>query len=138
MRPEAERVLSAARRPCSTFPLIEEWRLQYTQVLHRYKCLSLDGPSQTAKRQLARSLWPPSQRVVEVNRVGDAEPPVHGFNPIQFGLILLDAIRPATVARQRKFFQATLAVVQLGCCVTNVYMYKVCTYRTRMVCCSNH
>ena len=96
-------------------------------MLHRYKFLILEGPSQTAKTQLARSLCSPSQRVFEVNCAADSEPPVQGFNPIQFGLIFLDEIRPATVVPQRKFFQATLAEVQLGCCVTHVYMYKVCT-----------
>ena len=137
MRKEAERVLTAALRPFRTFPLIEEWRLQYSQVLHRYKFLILEGPSRTGKTQLARSLCPVSQRVFEVNCAADSEPPLQGFDPIQFGLILLDEIRPATVVRQRKLFQASLAEIQLGCSVTNVYMYKVCTYRTRMVCCSN-
>ena len=137
MRAEAERSLSASLRPFRTFAQIDQWQVQYAQPLHRYKFLILEGPSQTGKTQLARSLCPQSQTVFEVNCAADSEPPLQGFNPIQFGLILFDEIRPATVVRQRKLFQASLAEVQLGCSSTNVYMYKVCTYKTRIVCCSN-
>ena len=62
---------------------------------------------------------------------------MQGFNLVEFGLVLFDEVRPAVVANQRKLFQAGVSEIQLGCSATIIHMYKVCTYATRLVCCSN-
>ena len=133
----AEATLRRSLLPFRHVPEVDVWQQQYQTDAHRYSFLVLEGPSCTGKTQFARSLCPSGKRVFEINCGADAEPALQGFNPIEYGLVLFDEVRPATVARQRKLFQAGLAEIQLGCSATNAYMYKVCVYKTRLVCCSN-
>ena len=137
LRDEAQLALSASLKPFRTIAAVQEWQVQYADHRHRFKFLVLEGPSCTGKTQYARSLCPPGQRVFELNCAADQEPALQGFDPVQFGLVLFDECRPTTVAKQRKLFQAGIAEIQLGCSATNVHMYTVCMYRTRLVCCSN-
>ena len=137
LRREAERALASTLLPFRSIPAVEEWQRQYTDHKHRYKFLVLEGPSCTGKTQFAKSLCPSGKRVLELNCASDQEPSMQGFNPIEFGLVLFDEVRPCVIARQRKLFQAGTAEIQLGCSATNVHMYTVCPYRTRLVCCSN-
>ena len=137
LRSEGEQALSRTLLPFRRIAAVDEWQLQYTDHRHRYTFLVLEGPSCTGKTQFARALCPADKQVFELNCASDQEPPLQGFNPVQHGLVLFDEIRPNAVARQRKLFQAGTAEIQLGCSATNVHMYSVCTYRTRLVCCSH-
>ena len=137
IREEAQVVLRASLRPFKSIPAVDQWQAQFAEHRHRYKFLILEGPSCTGKTQFARHLVPAGKNVFEINCAADQEPPLQGFNLVEFGLVLFDEVRPSVVAKQRKLFQAGVSEVQLGCSATNVHMYKVCTYATRLVCCSN-
>ena len=136
-RAEADAVLRASLRPFRSIAAVNAWQAQFAEHRHRYKFLILEGPSCTGKTQFARHLVPAGKRVFEINCAAEQEPPMQGFNLVEFGLVLFDEVRPAVVANQRKLFQAGVSEIQLGCSATNIHMYKVCTYATRLVCCSN-
>ena len=137
VREAAEVVLRSSLRPFKSIPAVDQWQEQFAEHRHRFKFLVLEGPSCTGKTQFARHLVPDGRKVFEINCAAEQEPALQGFNLVEFGLVLFDEVRPSVIAKQRKLFQAGVSEIQLGCSATNVHMYKVCTYRTRLVCCSN-
>ena len=74
---------------------------------------------------------------LELNCAQCPEVPMRGFRRKQHGLVLFDEISPKQVADQRKLFQASHGLVQMGCSATNIHAYEVYMHAVRLVCCSN-
>jgi len=134
---QAEKALSAIKRPFRVLPSVSLWQTQYESHAYRYRMLILEGPSKIGKTIYARSLTPPNRSYLELNCTSGAEPDLRSFRFSQHGLILFDEIGPSTVLKQRKLFQAGPVEIQLGCSTTNCFAYCVCLYQVRLVLCSN-
>jgi len=116
----AEQTLGRIERPFKVYSIVEEWKSQYTQVLHRYRFLVLCGPSRLGKTQFAKSLVEPAAAEThECNCAAGAEPDLRDFRYHKHKLVLFDEIEPAAILSQRKLFQASASEVQLGCSATN-------------------
>ena len=134
---EAIRVLSRDLKAWVQIPAVTQWERQYAEIRQRYHFLVLSGPTQMGKTMFARSLTPPGREFLEVNCSAGQEPELRAFRFSRHALILFDEIDAHQVARQRKLFQASPALVQLGASPTNCHIYKVYCHRVRFVLSSN-
>ena len=129
--------LRGQRKPWRTLPQVSAWAEQYESVADRYTFLVLEGPSRVGKSAFARALCPPGKSVYEVNAAAGTDLDFRGFLYGRDGLVLVDEVVPAQVVKERKLFQASPSVVQLGCSATNMHSYNVFLHGVRIVLCSN-
>ena len=134
---EAIRVLSRDLQAWVQIPAVKQWERQYAEIRQRYHFLVLSGRTQMGKTMFARSLTPPGREFLEVNCSAGQEPELRAYRFSRHALILFDEIDAHQVARQRKLFQASPALVQLGASPTNCHIYKVYCHRVRFVLSSN-
>ena len=133
----AVRELSRELQEWVEVPAVTRWEQQYSTVRQRYSFLVLAGPSKMGKTMYARSLTPPDMDFLEINCSAGQEPDLRAFRFSRHALILFDEIQAQQVAKQRKLFQASPTLVQLGASPTNCHCYQVYCHRVRFVLSSN-
>ena len=134
---EAMLVLSQGLKEWAQVPVAIAWERQYSAIRSRYSFLVLSGPTQMGKTMYARSLTPEGKEFLEINCSAGHEPDLRAFRFSRHGLVLFDEIEAHQVARQRKLFQASPAMVHLGASATNCHGYEVYCHRVRFVLSSN-
>ena len=130
-------ILQKSKKPFRVLPEVEKWQAQYKDLRDRYRFLTLSGGSCLGKTQFALSLCPPGMETLELNMASSPEPDLREFVHGRHGLVLFDEMHPSVCLKQKKAFQAGLAMVQLGCSTTNCYSYSKCLFGARLVVCNN-
>ena len=133
----AERALASTRRAWRLNPQVDLWLGQYSRHAFRFNFLVLEGPSKMGKTQYAKGLAPSPDSILEVNCSTTAEPDLKAFKHAKHSFILFDEIQPSVVLRQRKLFQASPCMVELGSSTTNCHSYRRCFYQVRMILSTN-
>ncbi len=131
-------VCKALTQPFRVVDIVEDWKLQFATIRHRYKFLVLEGKSRTGKTQFARELMDDEEGdYLEIDCSGATEPDARDFVALKHKLIIFDEGSPSMVVRCKKLFQAGNCWVRLGQSATNCFAYKVWPHRVRMVICTN-
>lgn len=136
LRTEAE--LQQQRSAFRVLPEVETWRAQYASTKERYKFLVLSGPSRVGKTLFTKSLVPDGAKMWECTCSNGQTPDLRGFKFTEHKLVLYDEIEAPLIAAERKLFQASNSLVQLGGSATNCHSYEILVHRVMMVCASNN
>ena len=128
--------LRACLKPAKEYAVVREWKAQYADMLHRYKFLVVQGPSQTGKTEFCR-VQCPAGRTLEINCAAAEEPMLRDYDSQLHDMIIFDEASPKMVVRQRKLFQAQHARVDLALSSTSCHSYSVWLYRKMLCICTN-
>jgi hypothetical protein len=133
---ENEHLILRSQRPFRTLPVVVAWLQHFSVADSRYKFLVLDGPSQTGKTRFARSLSCPPSSVFYAD-CSSGPPDLRDFSRRTHKLIVMDEMSPETAVSIKKVMQASNDGCVLGVSPTMQHAYKVNTFRTRIVVCTN-
>ena len=123
-------------KPFKSYPVIDEWRLQYDNNWRRYKFLCLWGPSRTGKTSLALSLWgEPSTFYVDCT--GGKEPDLRDYDCVKHKAVIFDEIPLKVVLHHKRLMQAPHVPVPLGTSSTHMYTYRVWLAKTAIILTTN-
>ena len=128
-----------ALKLCKRFQRVEDWLEQYKTIKRRYKFLVLLGSSGCGKTMFARTLAAPQTKALELNFASVLEPDLCAFkdNSDLYDVIIFDEMKTHTILTQKKLFQCSNSVIELGCSTTNCHAYTVLTHRKKFVVATN-
>ena len=130
-------VLRDELKPFRSFPVVDQFLAQFTEIRSRYRFLVIEGQSKTGKTVFTKWITGNPDRVFETNCACCPEPDLREFRSLFHDTILFDEAAPEMVISQKKLFQGPPCFVELGCSSTNCHSYKVLVSGTRLVICSN-
>ena len=134
---ETELVLNKTLKTSKTFPAVTTWLQQYETVKQRYKFLVLTGASGLGKTMFARTLAAPRKQTLELNCAGDNEPDLRAYRLESHDVIIFDEMKAHIILKQKKLFQCSNSIIELGCSTTNCHAYRVLVHRKKFVVASN-
>lgn len=124
-------ILKQQQHPFKTYPIIQEFKAQFTETKQRYKFLWLHGPSRMGKTLLAKSLY----RNPYVHRNGIDW---SAYDPTVHDAIIFDDAYDAQeyVLRHKVLFQSS-EITTVNTSKTNCYSLMVDTAEVPIIVCSN-
>jgi hypothetical protein len=134
---ETDVILNKTLCPCKTFPEVQDWLEQYEAIRPRYKFLVLTGASGLGKTMFARTLAAPKKQTLELNCASDNEPDLRAYSLSDHDVVIFDEISAHAILKQKKLFQCSNSIIELGCSTTNCHAYTVLVHRKKFVIATN-
>ena len=132
-----DQVLTKELLPQKPFPEVLGWLDQFRFIKPRYKFLVLTGTSGMGKTMFARTLPAPGMQALELNCATESEPDLRAYRLTQHDVIIFDECKASVILRQKKLFQCSNSLIELGCSTTNCHAYTVLVFKKKFVIASN-